>query len=102
MKLFSKLNLKRSSLRNPVGLSLLAFVLFLGACGNNNPETNSLNPSNSLNTSQVPGNGASAPPVKMAEGFSAPDFKVKDINGQTLQLSSFKGNAVLINFWAVT
>lgn len=30
----------------------------------------------------------------------APDFAVKDLNGQPLQLSSFRGKVVLLNFWA--
>ena len=30
----------------------------------------------------------------------APDFKLKNIQGETIQLSEFKGKVVLINFWA--
>ncbi len=30
----------------------------------------------------------------------APDFKLKDSNGQTVQLADFKGKVVLLNFWA--
>lgn len=34
-------------------------------------------------------------------GSAAPDFKLKDVNGQSLELHSFKGkNYVLIDFWA--
>lgn len=29
-----------------------------------------------------------------------PDFKTKDISGQTLKLSEFKGKIVLLDFWA--
>ncbi len=30
----------------------------------------------------------------------APDFSLKDVNGQTVRLSDFKGKAVLLDFWA--
>jgi peroxiredoxin len=34
------------------------------------------------------------------EGNYAPDFTLKDLNGQEVQLSSLKGKVVLVNFWA--
>ncbi len=30
----------------------------------------------------------------------APDFELKDINGQVVRLSQFKGQVVILNFWA--
>lgn len=33
-------------------------------------------------------------------GSLAPDFQLKDLNGQTVSLSDFRGKAVLVNFWA--
>jgi peroxiredoxin len=33
---------------------------------------------------------------------TAPDFKLKNLDGQTISLSSFQGKAVFINFWATT
>ena len=33
-------------------------------------------------------------------GESAPDFSLRDINGKTVTLSSYKGKVVLVNFWA--
>ena len=30
----------------------------------------------------------------------APAFELKDLNGRTVRLSDFKGNIVLLNFWA--
>lgn len=34
------------------------------------------------------------------EGFIAPDFELKDEQGNFLMLSSLRGNPVVINFWA--
>jgi len=30
----------------------------------------------------------------------APDFALKDLNGNTVRLSDFRGKAVVLNFWA--
>lgn len=38
--------------------------------------------------------------VEKLSGQKAPDFTLKDINGNTVSLSSFKGKVVLLNFWA--
>lgn len=35
-------------------------------------------------------------------GDTAPDFKLPDLNGQSVSLGSFKGKTVLLNFWATT
>ncbi len=34
------------------------------------------------------------------EGASAPDFELRDVNGNIWRLSDMKGSVVLINFWA--
>lgn len=36
---------------------------------------------------------------KIKEGAIAPDFTLKDINGNDLKLSAFKGKVVLLDFW---
>lgn len=36
---------------------------------------------------------------KIKEGSIAPDFTLKDINGDDLKLSAFKGKVVLLDFW---
>jgi cytochrome c biogenesis protein CcmG, thiol:disulfide interchange protein DsbE len=33
-------------------------------------------------------------------GFTAPDFTLPGANGETFELSSLKGNPVIVNFWA--
>jgi peroxiredoxin len=38
--------------------------------------------------------------VEKLAGQKAPDFTLKDINGNQVSLSSFKGKVVLLNFWA--
>ena len=38
--------------------------------------------------------------VDKLSGQKAPDFTLKDINGNPVSLSSFKGKVVLLNFWA--
>lgn len=34
------------------------------------------------------------------KGKLAPDFELKDLNGNTIHLSDYRGKAVLLNFWA--
>ncbi|MDD2335440.1 MAG: TlpA disulfide reductase family protein [Geobacteraceae bacterium] len=34
------------------------------------------------------------------EGSIAPDFSLKDLSGETVQLSDLRGTVVLLNFWA--
>lgn len=43
---------------------------------------------------------ASAPVAGLAVGQPAPDFALLTPDGQTMQLSDFKGHPVLLNFWA--
>lgn len=44
--------------------------------------------------------GGSGPGVQI--GSPAPDFTLRDLNGQSISLSNFLGKAVLINFWSTT
>jgi cytochrome oxidase Cu insertion factor (SCO1/SenC/PrrC family) len=36
-----------------------------------------------------------------AEGGAAPDFKLVDLEGKDVSLSSYRGKTVLLTFWAV-
>jgi peroxiredoxin len=38
--------------------------------------------------------------VGIKEGQLAPDFELKDLSGQKIRLSDYRGQVVLINFWA--
>jgi cytochrome oxidase Cu insertion factor (SCO1/SenC/PrrC family) len=38
--------------------------------------------------------------LPIEEDVIAPDFTVKTVSGDTIQLSSMKGKVVLLNFWA--
>jgi len=37
--------------------------------------------------------------LKMAKGEEAPDFRIKTLTGDSLQLSKFRGKFVLVDFW---
>ena len=39
-------------------------------------------------------------PVRPQRGFRAPDFTLLDLEGEQVSLSDFRGQLVLINFWA--
>jgi thiol-disulfide isomerase/thioredoxin len=47
-----------------------------------------------------PGCKKSPKRIVAAEGLSAPDFSLRDINGNIWRLSDLKGSVVLVNFWA--
>src|SRR5690349_15818665 len=52
---------------------------------------------NSTPDAKVPAAPLAADPIK---GSAAPDFTLTDLNGKKVQLSTLKGKAVLVNFWA--
>jgi len=82
---------------------MLLMALLVAACGDNTA-TSSLAPTITAADSPTTAGDAplkAQPPVKVAVGFTAPDFTVKDINGQSLKMSQFRGKAVLLNFWSV-
>lgn len=39
-------------------------------------------------------------PVGLENGNLAPDFELKDLEGNTVKLSDYRGKTVLLNFWA--
>ena len=85
-----------------ITLSLIS-LLGLAACGDQ-PAGSSLkaNPTAlSGNAPQSASSVADSQPTKAAVGFAAPDFSGPTVLGQPLQLSSLRGKAVILNFWAV-
>jgi cytochrome c biogenesis protein CcmG/thiol:disulfide interchange protein DsbE len=46
------------------------------------------------------GAAACAPARTEAEAVPAPDFSLKDLQGNALSLSSYKGKVLVLNFWA--
>ena len=42
---------------------------------------------------------ADLPPVQPEIGFSAPDFSLSTLNGETISLSELRGKNVVINYW---
>ena len=50
--------------------------------------------------SRAPTPGASSGVVSPREGFLAPDFTLKTLNGQMTSLSAQRGRVVVINLWA--
>lgn len=63
--------------------------------------TENNNPNNSENASS---NKTEKNELKIGNqiGDIAPDFTLKDLNGDTVTLSSLKGKKVILNFWATT
>jgi peroxiredoxin len=73
------------SLRTFAGLLAALLIAVLSACSN--------------------GAGAALPPtapaVGVAVGDQAPELALQDLAGETVRLSDYRGQPVLINFWAV-
>jgi peroxiredoxin len=70
-------------------LGLMALLLVLGAAW--------------IVLSRVPGDVAAVRDDRSSlprEGFTAPDFTLETLDGQTMTLSDLPGQVVLINFWA--
>ena len=51
-------------------------------------------------TESTPQPGGEEPPKMAKVGFTAPDFKLKNIKGDLISLQSLRGKVVLVNFWA--
>jgi peroxiredoxin len=79
-------------------LTSSCLLLFLiAACSNPGPAVSSA-PSNNTNI-VTPQPDEEYYPVKVQNGQVAPDFTLKDINGNTIKLSELKGKKVVLNMW---
>jgi cytochrome oxidase Cu insertion factor (SCO1/SenC/PrrC family) len=86
-------------LRIILGLLMLSIASLLAACGEATPTTTIIT---------APPGGVTAPPTatvaangKIEIGAVAPDFTMKGVNGENIQLSALRGKPVIVNFWAV-
>jgi peroxiredoxin len=66
------------------------FVLVLAGC---------IPPTTESVTNSEP--SPAAPPVGLDIGNRAPDLALQDLSGETVRLSDYAGQPVMINFWAV-
>lgn len=75
------------------------------------PRTNTNEPTNAPPSTAAEGDrvelssitslaASSSPAVGIAEGNIAPDFETVTVTGQPIRLSDFRGQVVLLNFWA--
>lgn len=109
--------MQKLSLRNSIRWSLLLLALLcstiLAACGaTNTPVTATTTASAKPSTAAVAATtalaaapssantGQAQAEVKIEKGGRAPNLVATDINGKPIQLSDFKGKAVLVNFFA--
>jgi peroxiredoxin len=46
------------------------------------------------------GCGPSQPPLGLNVGLTAPDFSAKDLAGNEIKLSNYRGKIVIVDFWA--
>ncbi|WP_059170646.1 redoxin domain-containing protein [Bacillus sp. FJAT-27445] len=53
-----------------------------------------------LDTKEEPKEISEAVASGLKEGAKAPDFELKTLSGENIQLSSLKGKKVMLNFWA--
>jgi peroxiredoxin len=54
----------------------------------------------SIGCTVLPDAGRDDREVGIAEGLLAPDFELRDLDGRAFKLSDYRGQVVLINFWA--
>jgi peroxiredoxin len=70
---------------------VLAILVVIQGCANNNPDSG-----------RDAGTGAQAIELEPAPevGHPAPDFTLKDLDGNVVRLNDLRGKVVFINFWA--
>jgi len=80
--MFKIINWQRVKFIGLIIPTLIVLTLLLAACGDSAKSDKGVN--------------EYAPKI----GYLAPDFQLKDYNGNLIKLSDFKGKPVIINFWA--
>lgn len=78
-----------------LGLLVLLTTSLLTACGQNSQPI--------VSVPNTPATPVPTPPglARVAVGSPAPDFQASDINSQSVQLSTLRGKAVVVNYWSV-
>lgn len=79
------------------GIGALTFLL-LGVGGLYIAFTGGITPSQPAK--QVPSPAPGSPAQHPLRGKAAPDFSLKQMNGETFRLSDYRGEIVVVNFWA--
>jgi peroxiredoxin len=74
--------------------------LILTGCVSSTPTPPAPAPTPPAPTPPVPAPPAPTPAQGPEVGKLAPDFKLQSLDGQTVSLGDFRGNPVLLNFWA--
>lgn len=77
-------------------LAAAVIAVSLAACTNNNSEEGAEQTSEVQQQTSTDDHAAAAAPSATA----LPAFAVQDVNGQTVNLQSFKGRKVFVNLWA--
>ena len=54
----------------------------------------------SIRAGEIPDFSGTADPAPRFVGKLAPDFRLRNLDGKQVALSSYKGNSVLLDFWA--
>lgn len=66
----------------------------------NNNTTQSSSPNADAKNSATPDKSADTSNSQEQKGEMAPDFTLKDLDGNTVKLSDYRGKVVFVNFWA--
>jgi len=82
--------------------ALLAFLAVGCSAASNGPSgaANNASDSSSASTSEQGSSSTSQQPVAVKEGATAPDFSFTTVDGTTARLSDYRGQVVVLNFWA--
>lgn len=85
-------------MKKVIVLLLLVAMIFVSACTKDNGKLPNAVEGASENIEDIDKNGGTGDDEKQAN--LAPDFELKDMNGNTVKLSDYRGKKVMLNFWA--
>jgi thiol-disulfide isomerase/thioredoxin len=79
-------------------IMIIALTLFIGGCSKQGKEEDINQVENNIEDSQTP--DEQTPEEDEDIIIEAPDFTLKNLQGEEVSLSDYRGKIVLINFWA--